>query len=346
MSPSCLRALACAFALVAARTALALDPPHDASSSPAVGCDTCHIGHNAAGAAITSVNGNPNLCLSCHNTYTPWFGTWVTDDQAVPGASGKSHRWDSSGVSARHGAKLPLNADMAKRMPGGLLQCSTCHDVHNGGTLHRTGAKQHVSTIVHTGGSGTLTASVTAAGLPRGYLIEMVTSTTFRLSNDGGRSWFGYSGSWVTYTGSNARTAGASVGLNDAAVTVSFSGTLTAGERWSFQVTYPMLRMDIDQSQMCEDCHRDYLQAGVHEVGAGDGTKVFSHPSGPNVSLAKSFDRATILDANGLPQTASGASADGLSTNDIRLDSTGKVRCLSCHSPHNADSNSLTEDVR
>jgi hypothetical protein len=70
--------------------------------------------------------------------------------------------------------------------------------------------------------------------------------------------------------------------------------------------------------------------------------KVFSHPVGEQ--LTRTYDRApaAMLDSNGLAQ----ATGDGLATNDLTLGSDNTVRCLTCHSPHNADSNSLTEDLR
>jgi hypothetical protein len=79
----------------------------------------------------------------------------------------------------------------------------------------------------------------------------------------------------------------------------------------------------------------------------GDGVKVFSHPSGPGVTLnanLQGYDRATsaLLDASGVVQTT----GDGNSTNDLSLGSDSTVRCMTCHYPHNADSNSLTVDGR
>jgi hypothetical protein len=43
------------------------------------------------------------------------------------------------------------------------------------------------------------------------------------------------------------------------------------------------------------------------------------------------------LDANGVAQ---GGGGDGNAANDLDLDPTGRVQCLSCHSPHFAPGNS------
>jgi len=74
------------------------------------------------------------------------------------------------------------------------------------------------------------------------------------------------------------------------------------------------------------------------------GTTVFSHPVGHALNAnAKGYDRTGgILDAHGGLQSA----GDGNRTNDLETGTGGAVTCLTCHHPHNADSNSLTVDPR
>ena len=114
------------------------------------------------------------------------------------------------------------------------------------------------------------------------------------------------------------------------------------GDRWDFYVSYPMPRMSMDNSLICENCHVQRVQTAAYVESGGDGVKVFSHPVGE--ALSKSYDRlpSAILDANGQSQ----ATGDGLATNNLALGTGDTVRCLTCHNPHNADSNSLTEDLR
>ena len=64
--------------------------------------------------------------------------------------------------------------------------------------------------------------------------------------------------------------------------------------------------------------------------------------------LASAPDRDVILDADG---TVGESSTDALSgganpSNDLVLGTGGVVGCTTCHAPHNADSNSLTVEVR
>ena len=74
--------------------AWALDPPHDVSNN--INCINCHTPHGAAGGSITREAGNPNLCMTCHTPAGLATNRPFNDaDQALPGVTGSSHRWDS-----------------------------------------------------------------------------------------------------------------------------------------------------------------------------------------------------------------------------------------------------------
>ncbi len=341
--------------LLVSSMAWASDPPHDPSSSPSIGCDSCHTLHvGGAGAALTNVVGNYNLCKSCHDSRGPTFA-WPATYQAVPGKQGRSHRWDAPAANAGFGTSTPTNPKMLEHLSGTNLQCSTCHDPHgnvagNHGTQRASIA---VGAALAPAGTGTGTMALNApaaAAMAKGYRVEIAVggatgTATFRVSNDNGASWFGWNGSAWAPGFASGRPTGAAVALNDGAnVTVTFAGPggFVVGDRWDFYIAYPMLQMTNATSEMCENCHLARVQSALSVESGGDGVKVFSHPVGE--TLAKSYDRAAnaLLDTNGAAQ----ATGDGLATNDLKLDSTSKVRCQSCHSIHNADSNSLTEDLR
>lgn len=350
--------------------ALAVDAPH----TDGLLCSSCHMGHNAPGGNLTHTLGNANLCQSCHLAQVGGaFGfPWSGGQQAVPGVSGSSHRWDAHAANLGATPPNPASADaaekeMGQRLEAGKLMCSTCHDQHQADVHPPAGrGNQHVSGVTKTGaGTGTVTVtSVAAASTAKAYLIDITsagneTTARFRLSNDNGTSWFGCSapGVYVAYVASpsNACTAGPAVQLNDGAnVVVAFgAGTYVVGGRHLFYVSYPYLRADNTDARMCLTCHPDRhqywqdVEGGVANSVSGGrlgtvtlGTTVFHHPVGQE--LVKTYDRGAPIDASGVAQTP----GDGNPTNDLRLGTGGVVTCLTCHHPHNADSNSLTTDAR
>jgi predicted CXXCH cytochrome family protein len=367
------RSFLAALALAAAARAVALDPPHDASQS--TGCQDCHRLHVALGSSLTAVEGNTNLCQSCHSSFVDPDGRhfgfpWTPDDQAAPGATGHSHRWDAD-VTNR-GARVPLDAEMARKLDLGKVSCSTCHEVHGNDLLPADpgfmGGRQHVggpnggSVVVGTpwtpdsGGSGRMNlAEVAPTATPKGYRIRVsatdATTVRFKISHDRGKTWAAWSGSaWVTDTGGTGQgrpaTAGdaSGVALNDGdKVKVAFPDAAVAyavGAYWELWISYPAFRAPIADDAMCVDCHADRAQGHLQAEGRDpalppDGTTVYSHPVGEPISVARNH-RATPLDADG-------SASDGNASNDLRLDD-GVVRCTTCHAVHNVDSNSLTVD--
>lgn len=98
-------------------------------------CSQCHINHTAPGGQITGVNGNANLCMSCHvTTGTASLKPFDNTMKAIPGTSGNSHAWDKLAVNATFESNTPSDALMAARLPGGQIICSTCHNQHNDNT--------------------------------------------------------------------------------------------------------------------------------------------------------------------------------------------------------------------
>jgi len=127
-----------AWGCVATNVAQALDPPHDASQS--IDCANCHISHHAPGGAITAIAGNPNLCMSCHNAGGVAHSTPFADtDEAIPGTSGTSHRWDS-------GAAGWVKTNPANTSPG---------TVQSGGSFNGRYSKTYTLTIKAAGDVGT-----------------------------------------------------------------------------------------------------------------------------------------------------------------------------------------------
>ena len=376
------RILAVGLALAAPLAALPTDAPHDASwggvGGP-VSCRSCHVAHVALGGALTRVEGNFNLCQSCHLNLTGFGFPWTLGDQAVPRSGGRSHRWDAAatnlGATAPHpGSPDPVESAMGKRLDGGNLQCSTCHDQHQA-DVFTTDATVHTSValatdVARTAGSGTGTlrlTSVPAGAKAAGYVIKISAASAFKISHDNGLSYFGYDAAatpkWgpegaPPYLNGKAFASGTPVTLDDELTAVTFTGAFSTTDVFSgFFVAYPFLRAENAAGRMCTTCHKDRdmrwedVQGGVANGFAGGvlptvtlGTTVFSHPVGNALNAnTKGYDQpGGILDASGALQSA----GDGNRTNDLQTTATGVVTCLTCHHPHNADSNSVSVDPR
>jgi cytochrome c553 len=275
--------------------------------------------------------------------------------------TGMSHAWDVTATNSISGASSPSNGQMSLRLDAGKITCSVCHDQHQSSTAAIAGQSagtQQQSTVAQLTGSAagkTVAYTSAATSAARGYILEIVEVggatgvARFRLSNDGGVSWFGWNGtSWVAYS-ANGRVTAASVALNDGAnVAVQFGGTFAIGDKFRFYVSYPFLRAATDAgtnaagNKLCRDCHSSWV---MDHTGARtwDGS-LKSHPVGVALNAnAGGYDRALPLDGNGAAQGSAGK--DTNSTNDLRLAADGTVQCLTCHGVHHADGNSTTVDT-
>jgi predicted CXXCH cytochrome family protein len=349
--------------LVVALAASAAESPHDATMG--YGCASCHIAHQSLGTGLTKNNVNSVLCDSCHSTYAPDFGfSWPSSAQAQAGAAGSSHSWTA--LASNLGATPPdpnsattLIKALGQHLDaGGKLKCSTCHDTHNsdanGGTVHTSVTLGATITKTVGGATGTLALTNVPAGAKAfGYVIKAATATTFLISHDNGTSYFGWNGStWVAGLGTGKTFTSAPVTLDDGLTQVTFTGTPGVGDTWQkFFVSYPFLRGD--GPTMCISCHQNRNQTWRNVEGldnlAGTGQAItlgqtyFSHPVNQGLNANnRSYDQTAILDADGSLQGAGETNP----TNDLVLNAAGNVTCMSCHYPHNADSNSLTVDPR
>lgn len=131
--------------------AVALDAPHNYYEGERMGnCNACHITHwsssvgSPVGPGLINQNSNWNLCLSCH-VDTGLAANWpfYISDQAIPGTSGTSHRWDTfaampatsapNNVYGLRAASDVKNIDMRKRLSlySNVAVCSVCHNQHD-----------------------------------------------------------------------------------------------------------------------------------------------------------------------------------------------------------------------
>ncbi len=123
-------------------TAWAIDPPHSGPKNPQT-CMACHVAHSAAGVSLTTVNGNANLCISCHTSGgTASNKPFSSTMQAVPGVSGSSHRWDGAmpavsspsntyGLRPASSVTTTVIRNKLTNKFSGVAVCSVCHNPHS-----------------------------------------------------------------------------------------------------------------------------------------------------------------------------------------------------------------------
>ncbi|MBI4717878.1 MAG: SMP-30/gluconolactonase/LRE family protein [Planctomycetes bacterium] len=141
-------------------------PPHMLADTP---CARCHNVNGQPGGHEASVDGQTNLCLSCHTSgghaLDSAFRTIdaMSLSQPPPASGGRSHAWDVPAVNAAAGSLgPPAGSNMARYTSGGLIKCATCHNQHNhdAGTPYlRTGNTDghlclqcHADHVTHTPG--------------------------------------------------------------------------------------------------------------------------------------------------------------------------------------------------
>lgn len=343
--------------------ALALGSPHNGSYASAVTtCESCHQLHGttSTGTLLKSTySTNDSSCLTCHNlvgstdSNSPFFNGWDATTQAAAGAAGIHHSWSATATNL--GAVAPTNPDMSSRLIAGKLQCAVCHDPHAPNAAFVTGTSMRSSFPVGTPqnktsgtGSGQLTVSSISAtagnATPAGYAIKIgSTATTFQISHN-------FYAATPTWSANLPFTAGTAVALDDSHVTVTISAGTVVGDYWLFYVSAPFIREDNTTGGMCMDCHKNRNQTYQNVEGTGPlagtggaitlGITVFSHPVAQPLNInGNNYDRATILAPDGTNQPYAANPTANLNTG-----AGGVVTCLTCHAPHNADSNSLTVD--
>jgi hypothetical protein len=355
-------------ALVVPALAAAIDAPHDTSFLPN-GCQDCHQLHNALGTSLTTQVTMSDACMACHSTHGgpnhrlgfPWTGT----EQATPGVDGVHHKWNAAVENPAAGATTPSDPEMAKRVLAGKMECSVCHNQHAANKAFAPATSMNVSIAVGSGvtatgnfpaavpsGSATLTmvSANPATALPKGYKLRVLAGTRVTVSYDGGFSWMmpttSTGAAWVadpTPTG-GPYVAGANLALEGGALVVRLSAGAAVNDYWDFYVSFPMLRSANLTGSACLSCHQERAQGHGDVESGGDGVRMFSHPVGEALNAnGRGYDHPAPLDADG---GVIGVNADANGTNDLLLGSGNAVTCMSCHAPHNADSNSLTVDPR
>lgn len=308
------------FALASfAALAYALDPPH--SLTAAGNCSNCHTPHHALGGTLTKVAGNPNLCQSCHVTGGLASARALPNsDQAQPAPglpagtapAGNSHRWDS-------GPSGHVSPDAANTSTGA---------VQSGGALTGRYPKTYTLAITAPGDVGTAVFSWTdtlggsGSGMVTGTEVPLNEGITATFTNGGTSPSFKTGDQWRVYVRTELRlptTPALAARISEGKIMCSTCHNQHSQANQPFDPTAPAYggagtgwtgtgvgrhyqRVANDQAQMCEDCHNARVVTSSTQG---------SHPVGVPIPGGQ-FKAPSI----------------------VPLDSTGKVRCLTCHRPH------------
>jgi len=358
-------------ALVAPAVSFAkdIDPPHDQAAANSA----CYYCHNLATVMPSGAYDYNPACLGCHNQPGHGFGSpWVASDEAKPGITGSSHSWSGAARNPTYGATPDYVPQMY--LVDGKLQCVMCHDLHLStvavapDSMHTSipvGVPQWMTGTTGTGsGSATLTLTAVPGSGAEGFRLKISTVAggggTFILSHDFGfnaNSWLNWvAGAWVAGTEvgpGKPFVDGTDVALDIAGISVKWTAGAEVGDYWDFYVGYPFLRLSNVADNGCFSCHKERVMnhtraRGVDNTYLPNGVRKFSHPVGVALN-ANGFgtDRATVLDADGTVGVSATDGEAGVRNDSNNLVMTGGiVRCTTCHAVHNADSNSLTPDVR
>lgn len=78
--------------------------------------------------------------MSCHNAAGSASAVPFSNaDKAILGSGGTSHTWDEPAVNSTYETLAPTDSEMALRLPGNQIICSTCHDnAHPSGISYPT----------------------------------------------------------------------------------------------------------------------------------------------------------------------------------------------------------------
>ncbi|MEI6393157.1 MAG: cytochrome c3 family protein [Verrucomicrobiota bacterium] len=306
-------------AMLVPASAFAIDPPHATTDL----CASCHMPHQAPGGSLSAAAGNPNLCMSCHQSGGAASSSpFANSDQALPwsglpaltNATGTSHRWDAS--AAGHVDFL-----------GGASAPSTGSLVSSG--LY-TGAfpKTYTITIATAGAAGTARFNWVATSPGGGSGTSLLTGANSALDqgvqvsfSDGPGISFQLNDRWNLYVRAGLSQPTNAVLLAHMVNGVAYCSACHDEHDQSlapFDPSAPayagpgtgngrhFMRVDNDHDQMCNDCHQSY---NVPNSAAG------SHP----VAITLPVD-ATHRSPTALPMEQA----------------SGTLGCLTCHKIHHS----------
>ncbi len=312
--------------------AVALDPPHDIPSN-GIECLTCHIPHGAPGGSLTQVEGNPNLCMSCHNPGGMAAALPFNDvDQAIPGLIGTSHRWDSG--PSGHVTAVATNASLG--------------DIRSGGTFTGRVEKTYTITISVGGDVGLATfdwidnEGNSATGVATADQVTFVDGLILNFKEGSTSPSFLAGDSWTL----RARTDLRLPDIND-----PFERELAArlADAPLIDRGPPRVQDTTFAKVVCSVCHDQHSQEKTpFDPSAppftGDGTGAGRHfqrqDNDTNQMCVVCHEARNVVSSSlgSHPVSVTLPVGDFQTPPNLPLDPSNNVVCMSCHAPHFTDS--------
>ncbi len=299
--------------------ARALDPPMDDTAN-GIACLDCHTPHSAEGTTLTRIDGNANLCMSCHTaTGMASAKAFVDSDQALPGVSGTSHRFDSG--------------------PSGHAEAATSNTstgtVTSAGTFTGRIERQYTLTITTGGNVGTARFGWTDTASGSG--TNVLTGTTVSLSS-------GISASFANGTSP-------SFVVGDV-FTIYVRTDLVLPSSLDPDENELALRLAGGTKVVCSTCHNQHSQANAPAdpsapaytgVGTGAGRHYQRLDNSTNQMCLICHAPRNVSDSADGSHPIGVAVGAGVPSEYFQTPADlqtigGQVYCTTCHSPHYADS--------
>jgi hypothetical protein len=294
------------------------------------------------------------VCSTCHNVHSqvsaPWDpfggpgdsgtatgGTNATLDDSTKSGSWTTDQWAGFIVRMTSGANIGYGSYITSNTTTQLTLSNALPSVIQSGDGYE---------ILGKGGDTGIADSV--------GLTTTVNDSTRTWAVD---QWVGFNLKMTSGTAANIGQIRQISGNTDVQLTVSAFPAATAINDGYEIIGGHYLRMSNNLNQLCEDCHY-YRTAGVPtDLTVYDGTKK-SHPVvmdlQTDVTDPLLFIGTAPVEANctegtcpaqtGAPRYHLNGTGDTNLTNNIILDTNGKIRCLTCHGMHWTDSDSSTVD--
>ena len=300
----------------------ATDTPHrEPDGSDDSWCLNCHVSHTSAPGQFTRLKGNSNVCQSCHALGERAENkVMASADLAVPGSSGRTHRWDS-------GPAGYVTASVSNTSTGTVLSGISGFSWNSGDIQGSLKNIAYNGTVVRTYEINIMTSGESG-----------VAQFQWRKSDDGGATWSSPSGNLAT---------GANITITDGTnikfsfINGSSTTSFVAGDKWTI-VVRPQINFPFNSDLAKRMFTETNATMDVPDVTSGDlyiipsstyGKAACSTCHNQHGQSKNSFD----------PYASVYTSGGGEGRHFQRMDNEQNQMCLNCHSQRNiAPTGSIT----